>query len=255
MSEDRIGVKEFHIEDIPLSCTWFIVGVPGSGKGKLVENLLYYNRDKYPVGKFFTGSPTDEEKISGIAHPLYITSTYDKEAERQHIQRQRLMIQENGRGYAGNYAVNVLDDITDDPKVFKTQEIKGIFKIGSQHWAQLAIVTSQYAMDVPPDVRRSISYVALFKEENETELKKLYKNFGGVFGTYNNFCRAMKEFTGDYTCLIINRRSQSSKIEDCVSYYRTKLLPKNWSFGCKEYIEWAKKRYNSDRRVGGVPGL
>ena len=32
MSKKEVTIDEFKIEDIPLSCTWIIVGNPGSGK-------------------------------------------------------------------------------------------------------------------------------------------------------------------------------------------------------------------------------
>lgn len=93
-------------------------------------------------------------------------------------------------------------------------------------------------------MRKSVSYVAIFREPEEVERKKLYDNFGGLAGSYDRFCDLMDELTGDFTCIIFKKRSQSNKLEDCVFYYKTQIL-KPWTFGCKEYKEWGKERYNS----------
>lgn len=209
----------------------------------LIENLCYFHKHKYPVARIFMGTESGYQRFSEIFHPLYVTNYYDEGQEKSHILRQRTCVIENGKGYTGNYAINVLDDVSDDPKIYKTKVMKGIFKLGSQHWEQLFLLGSQYAIDMPPDVRKATSYVALFREPEEIERKKLYQNFGGLAGSYNNFCDLMDQLTGDHTCLVFKKRSQSNKIEDCIFYFQTKILG-DWKFGCKEYRQWAENRYN-----------
>jgi len=209
----------------------------------LIENLCYYNKHKYPVARVFIGTEAGYQKFSDIFNPLYVSNYYDEDQERSYILRQRTAVLENNKGYVGNYAINILDDVSDDPKIFKTKIMKGIFKLGSQHWEQLFILGSQYIIDTPPDIRTSTSYVALFREPEECNRKKLFENFGGLAGNYKRFCELMDQLTGDYTCLIFKKRSQSNELQECVYFYKTKVLPP-WTFGCKEYRDWAKSRYN-----------
>ena len=121
--------------------------------------------------------------------------------------------------------------------------MRGLFKLGSQHWAQLAMIGSQYAIDMPPDVRKAVSYVALAREPEEIERKKLYDNFGGMAGSYSRFCDLMDQITGDYTFLIFKKRSQSNELEECVSWFRTKKMG-DWKFGSKEYRAHGDARYD-----------
>lgn len=241
----EVTIHEFCIEDIPLSCTWIIVGAPGSGKTTLIENICYYHKHRYPVARIFMGTDAGYRKFSDIFHPLYVSNYYNEDEEKEHILRQRTCELENGKGHQSNYAINILDDVSDDPKIYKTKLIKGAFKLGSQHWNQIFMVGSQYAIDMPPDIRKATSYVALFREPEEAERKKLYENFGGMAGTYKHFCELMDELTGDFHCLIFKKRSQSNDLEECVFWYKTKVL-KPWRFGCKEYRQWGKDRYNTD---------
>jgi len=98
---------------------------------------------------------------------------------------------------------------------------------------------------MPPDIRKSVSYIALFREPEPLEREKLYKNFGGLAGSYENFCKLMDDLTGDYTCMIFKKRSQSNNMEDCIFWYKTEVLPP-WKFGSKEYRKWGKERYDKN---------
>ncbi len=240
-----ITITEFCLEEIPLSCTWIIVGPPGSGKTTFMENMAYYLKHRYPVARIFIGTEEGYKRMCNIFHPLFVSGYYDEQEEKNHILRQRTCGIENEKGYPGNYAINIIDDASDDPKVYKTKVMRGLFKLGSQHWSQLLMVGSQYAIDMPPDVRKSVSYVAIFREPEEIERKKLYNNFGGLAGSYENFCDLMDQLTGDFTCLIFKKRTQSNNMEENIFYYKTRKL-KNWKFGCKEYREWGNKRYDSE---------
>ena len=54
----------------------------------------------------------------------------------------------------------------------------------------------------------------------------------------------MDQLTNDFTALVINNRSTSNKLEDCVFYYKADLsrIPINWKFGAGSF--W---QYNHDR--------
>jgi hypothetical protein len=211
----------------------------------LMENICYYRKHCYPVARIFIGTEGGYKRFCKIFHPLYVSNYYDEDQEKYHIVRQKTCSIENGDKYVGNYAINIMDDVSDDPGIYKTKVMKGLFKLGSQHWNQLYMVGSQYAIDMPPDIRKATSYVAIFREPEEKERKKLYENFGAISGSYDKFCDLMDQITGDYTCLIFKKRSQSNEIEDCIFYYRTVVLP-DWHFGCKEYIQWGKDRYDTN---------
>jgi hypothetical protein len=240
-----VSIPEFRPEDMPMSCTWIIIGPPASGKTTLMENFAYYRKHLYPSAKLFIGTEDGYRHFSKIFHPLFVSNNWDEKDEERHVLRQRTCEMENGRGYPGNYAVNIIDDVSDDPKIYKTKLMRGLFKLGSQHWAQLLMVGSQYAIDMPPDVRKSVSYVALGREPEPNERKKLYENFGGLAGSYDRFCDLMDQLTGDHTFLIFKKRSQSNELEECVSYFQTKLL-KDWKFGSKEYRKWGEDRYDKN---------
>ena len=68
--------------------------------------------------------------------------------------------------------IEILDDCSDDPKIYRTKIIRGAFKNGRQHWKRQFWVGLQYAIDMGPDIRKSVSYVFIFREPEENERKK-----------------------------------------------------------------------------------
>lgn len=250
---DTIEIKEFRPEDMPLSCTLICIGPPGSGKSSFMENMAYYKKHLYPVARIFNGDEDGYKKLCKVFPPLYVSNYWNEEEEKKHIIRQKKCVMESkvkvtDSTYSSNqrcYGINIIDDATPDTKVFKTPMFKSLFKIGSQHWAQLFMLGTQYAIDLPPEIRMAVSYVAIGREPNELNRKKLYNNFGGICGTYDNFCNLLDQLTGDYTFMVIKMRSHSNSIADNVFWYKTRQLG-SWKFGCKEYREWAEQRYDSN---------
>jgi hypothetical protein len=245
MATEELNIREFEFESVPMSSTWIVIGCPGSGKTTFMENMCYYLKHRYPVGRVFIGTEGGYQKFCDIFGPLYVSNYYDEDQEKSHILRQRTCILENGKNDASSHAINIMDDVSDDPRIYKTKVMKGLFKLGSQHWNQLFMIGSQYAIDMPPDIRKSTSYVVLFRESEMLERKKLYENFGGLAGSFNDFCFLMDEICKDFTCIIFKKRSQSNNKEDCIFWYKTKVL-EPWKFGCNEAREWQKTRYDSN---------
>ena len=89
--------------------------------------------------------------------------------------------------------------------------------------------------------------------------KKIYNNFGGICGSYKIFSQLMDEFTGNFQCLVFKKGGQSNRLEDCVFWAKAhgwrwnkdkgkKLhpYPEGWKFGCNEFKQWNKDRYNKN---------
>ena len=234
MAPKKISIEEFRIEEIPTSCTWIIVGPPDSGKSTFIENLAYYNRLKYPVAKASSATDTAYEKY---VEPLFVSHRYDESEMKSFILRQD--------NFKGSPCINIMDDVIDDRKKVNSPTVKAMFKWGSQHWNALDVFSSQYAIDFPPEIRKSVSYVALFREPEFNEREKLYKNFGGICGTQHEFDEILTQLTGDHTCMIIKKRSQSNNMAENISWFQTKSMKNvKWSLGCEEYHKWAKDRFN-----------
>ncbi len=249
MSELRqVHIQEFRPEDLPLSCSMLILGQPGSGKTSFIENMSYFRKHLYPIARVFIAEEDGYKHMKNVFQPLFVSNYWDLDEARGYVERQRSCKMENdenfGEDYIGNRCICIIDDATDDRKIFREKLLKGMFKLGSRHWNQLLLVGSQYAIDFPPEIRESAGYVAIGKFPNPKSRKKLHELFGGPT-TFDEFNDLMNTFTGNYCFLVIKMNSKSNEIEDTFTFYQTKKLG-DWKFGCKEYKEWNAKRYNQD---------
>lgn len=214
-----------------------------SGKSTFMQNLLYYNRDKFPTAKAFVGNEDGYNEFRKIIPPIYIMNYYDEEEHSRWCVRQGKLIQ--GK-HPSPGSVCICDDVVDSRATLRRPPMNVSFKRGSQHWRELFIVATQEAMDVENSVRNNASFVALGRNNDAEQRKKMYLSFGGVCGNRNRFEDMMDQICEDYTFMIIRKNGvRSNKVEECVFYYKTRQLSK-WKFGCNEYRAWSKERYNSD---------
>lgn len=249
-NEEVYDIREFQFEDMPPSCTWIIIAPPGTGKSAFLNDLAYQTKHRYPAGKFYIGVEDEYEKWKNRVPPLYVSNKYSEEEFAESTKRQKKCAAENGDKHPDNYSIEIFDDIADDPKIFRNKLWGMAFKYGSQHYHRCLVIATQYAMEFPPIMRRATSFVALGREPEDGERKKLFDQFGGILKTRERFDKFMDELTGDHTFLIFVKRIQSNNIEDCVFFYRTRVekdgVPTKWKFGCKELHKSNNERYDKN---------
>lgn len=236
-----VVIREFPINEIPASCTWVIIGAPQSGKSTFIEDLCYWNKHKYPCARVWSETDDTQKNYQKFIKKLFITNEYVNTEHEHCIVRQKKCITEKCKKPSCIY---IIDDCNTDKKIFSSKLMKGQFKNGSRWWDCLFIIGSHYVFDMGPDLRKSVSYVALFREPSHDERKKLWQNFA-IGCNFKEFCQLMDQITGDYTCLIFQKRSQSNKMEDCIFYYKAREHGE-WELGSKQYKKWHKKRYNKN---------
>lgn len=241
----NVDIKEFDFSTMSKSCAWIIVGEPGSGKSTLIENMVYYTRHKYPVGRVFHGSD-DKRFYRDTFGDLFCNAVYDEDDVKRYIKRAQICNEDN---VPMSQSILVIDDCADDIKIFKTKTISQLFRIGPQHYNSLTVFGVQHSMDFPPAIRNSASYVALFYVQNIDERKKIYRNFGGIFKTFDMFCQFMDGITSEkYTCLIIRKLHGTVNVQDNVFYYKTNNKLPRIQLGCDEFKRWNKERYDNEYR-------
>lgn len=263
--ENEVHISEFDIRSFPTSCTVFMVGPPASGKSTLMQNIIYYNRDKYPCGRVWTGNSKGYVEWCQIFHPFYCSMKFDDESLGKISKRAAICememdaLKDRDRSKYEKYRsaknmLYVIDDFmnakTDkDTNLMSSKVFQDMFTTGSQHYDAMGLFGAQViSRQVPDTIRNSMSYAVIFNEQSVNMREKLFGIFGGPCGTKENFLSLMQKITGNFRCMIIKKRSSSAKLEDCVFYYDVSPVTKHWKFGCDEHINWAKDRYDSDYR-------
>lgn len=246
----HLNLKQFNFQkDLPPSASIVLVGAPGTGKSNLIEYIVWCTRDKYPVHKIYDGSDDVDHRWRLFVHELYQNNEYVAKEDEEYVKRQKKCI--NDPGCTNSNAICIINDCSEDSNIFKSKLVKAKFKNGSRRWNHLDIYGMQYIKDLPPDVRKSISYAIIFREKTVEEREKIYKTLGGECGSKTDFFQIWDQLSGDFEFMVINKRTQSNNLEDIIFFGKVpnmsdpKVIDQNdLRVGCAEAWEYAEKRFD-----------
>jgi len=225
----------------PATCVF--IGKRGTGKSTLVSDILYHCR-KIPMGVAISATEDGNAYYSSYIPDIFIHSEYKSEVIQQIITRQKKAIAINpGKKDSTKDAFVLLDDCMYDKKMIKDPNIRGIFMNG-RHWRVTFMLTMQYCMDLPPDLRTNIDFVFVLRENIIQNQEKIYKNFFGIFPHIDTFKEVMNSCTEGFDCLVLDNTSRSNKISDCVFWYRAKP-DRKFKIGSKALWDYHKENFNS----------
>lgn len=171
-----------------------IIGGRGRGKSQTAKAIMRVLR-KIPSGCVFSGTETSNPFYEGIVPSLFTFTTFEKKIIQNIIAWQR----KGGK----NDVFVLLDDLMYDPAFLRQPLMRGIF-LNGRHYHITLVITTQYAIDVPPALRGNVDYIFLLRENNIQTIGKLHKNFGGLFPNVNVFQQALKVCTRDFGSLVLD---------------------------------------------------
>ena len=137
----------------------------------------------------------------------------------------------------------ILDDCLYDNSWIKDPNIRSLFMNG-RHYKMLFIITMQYALGIPPNLRTNIDYVFILRENYVSNRRKLYEHYAGMFPTFEIFCQVMDQCTEDFNCLVINNNAKSNKLEDQVYWYKASPHS-DFRIGASEFWKHHSNNFNS----------
>lgn len=215
--------------------------VRNTGKSTLIASLLYAKKHIFPVAIAFSGSEDSNGFYRKLLPSTFVYNDYDEEAIKNFVRRQKIAKQH----LENPWAVILIDDCTDDPRVFNTPLQQGMYKRG-RHWKMWYILSLQYSMDVKPVIRTNVDNVFILREPILKNRKSLWENYASIIPDFTLFCQILDQITDDYTALYIHNQTRSNDWRDCVFWYKAPLTPEGWKFGSPEYHDFHNQRYNQD---------
>jgi AAA15 family ATPase/GTPase len=218
-----------------------VVGKPGSGKSTLIKALLYAKKHIFPVGIVMSGTEDTNHNFAEIMPSTFVFNDYDEEKIKDLIKRQKIAIEH----LPNPWAFCVVDDCTDDTRIFNKPVQNAIFKKG-RNWQLYYILSLQYAMDIKCNIRTNVDGVFILREPLESNREKLWRNYASIIPTYALFCDLMDRLTEDFHALYIHNATRSNVWQECVFYWKAPLVPKGWKVGCPEYWDFHTQRYNQE---------
>jgi len=226
-----------------------LIGRRDTGKSFLVRDLLYYHQD-IPIGTVISGTEAGNGFFASHVPKLFIHDEYNTAIIENILKRQKTVMKQikkemeaYKRTSIDPRAFVILDDCLYDNKWTKDKMMRLLFMNG-RHWKVMLIITMQYPLGIPPNLRTNIDYVFILREPYIANRKRIWENYAGMFPTFESFCQVMDQCTENFECLVINNNSKSNKLQDQIFWYKA-ANHGNFRLGSKEFWELSKD-INSD---------
>jgi hypothetical protein len=226
-----------------------LIGRRDTGKSFLVKDLLYYHQD-IPIGTVISGTEAGNGFFAEHIPKLFIHDEYQTAIIENILKRQRTVlkqIKKEMEAYKKTTidprAFVILDDCLYDSKWTKDKMMRLLFMNG-RHWKIMLVITMQYPLGIPPNLRTNIDYVFILREPYIANRKRIWENYAGMFPTFESFCQVMDQCTENFECLVINNNSKSNKLNDQIFWYKAQNHS-GFKLGSKEFWEISKD-LNSD---------
>ena len=226
-----------------------LIGRRDTGKSFLVRDLLYYHQD-IPIGTVISGTEAGNGFFAEHVPKLFIHDEYSSAIIENILKRQKTVLKQIKKEMEAYKRTNIdprafviLDDCLYDNKWTKDKLMRLLFMNG-RHWKIMLIITMQYPLGIPPNLRTNIDYVFILREPYIANRKRIWENYAGMFPTFESFCQVMDQCTENFECLVINNNAKSNKLQDQIFWYKAQNHS-NFRLGSKEFWELSKD-INSD---------
>ena len=233
----NVQLKKFNPKTIADNRVCVFIGKRNTGKTVLLTDLLYHKRN-IPVGVVMSGTEDGNSYYQQYVPDLFVYSEYKSDVTEKIIQRQKSLAKANTDTKQSGVFM-LIDDCMYDKKMIREKNMRAIFMNG-RHWNIMFMLSMQYCMDLPPDLRSNIDYIFVLRENIIQNQEKIYKNFFGIFPHFSIFQDVMNCCTEGYDCLVLDNTSKSNKIQDCVFWYRAKP-DRKFKIGSKELWDYSNK--------------
>ena len=248
----EIELKKFDINDIKDDKVVVLIGKRETGKSFLCKDILY-NHSSIPVGQVISGTEAANEFYSKMVPKLFIHEEYQPPIIQNILKRQRMMLDK----WKENQTIDpraflVLDDCLYDNSWTKDKNVRSLFMNG-RHFKILFIITMQYALGIPPNLRTNIDYIFILRENYVSNRKRLYEHYAGMFPNFEMFCQVMDQCTENYECLVVHNNAKSNKLQDQVFWYKAEPHDEV-KLGSRQFWEFGERERDNSNQVGGHEG-
>ena len=227
-----------------------LIGRRDTGKSFLVRDLLYYHQN-IPIGTVISGTEAGNGFYSAHVPKLFIHDEYNTAIIENILKRQKAVlkqikkeVQAYGRSNIDGRAFVILDDCLYDNGWAREKLMRLLFMNG-RHWKIMLIITMQYPLGIPPNLRTNIDYVFILREPYLTNRKRIWENYASMFPTLEAFCSVMDQTTENYECLVINNNAKSNQLNDQIFWYKAEKHP-DFRLGSKEFWDLSKNMGSDD---------
>ena len=246
----NLQLKKFNPDTMRDNSIVVFIAKRMSGKSTCVKDVMYHKRKALPVGVVMSGTEEGNSYYQSFITDLLVYNEYRSDVIEKIVARQKALIKQ---GMKSNVFI-ILDDCMYDKKFLREKIMRQIFYNG-RHWNIFFMLTMQYCMDLSPDLRSNIDYIFVFRENILQNREKIYKNFFGIFPTFEMFNQVMNACTENYECIVLDNTIKSNKVEDVVFWYKARMFDTPFRVGHSKFWNAHKRLYDPNHDAKDIIDL
>lgn len=251
----KLELKKFDITKLRDDSVVIFLGARNTGKSTALFCALKYHTT-IPVGVVISGTESANHSFERVVPKMLIYDEFSADIIKNFMDRQRKVVDQAndekkkyGRTDIDPRAFLILDDCLYDSKQWVNDtNIRYIFMNG-RHYKVFLLITMQYPLGIPPSLRANVDYVFIMRNNMVKDREKIYQQYAGMFPNFQVFNTIMDQCTENYECLVIDKKSQSNKLEDQVFWWKADL-DVNYRM-CSSEI-WRIQEMEDERRALGM---
>jgi hypothetical protein len=221
----KLELAKFDVRNIKDDSVVLFIGKRNTGKSFLLRDVLF-NHKTLPIGMVISPTESANHFFENFIPTMLIHEEYSPSTVERFVNRQKKITEQQGiekKKYGHSdldpRAFLILDDCLYDKTWPNDKNIRYLFMNG-RHVKVFLMITMQYPLGVPPQLRANVDYVFILRENQIKQQERIYQQYAGMFHNFEAFSTVMNACTENYDCLVIDNKVQSNKLEDQVYWYK-----------------------------------
>lgn len=213
----NLKVSSFNPENIKQNFIMVVIGKRRSGKTVLLRDLMFRHRHRFDQVVALSNTEASKE-----AFMEYVPKCFIYPVNIQHVidtVNMARTLREEGRP---REILLIMDDCMGQEKIFRHPIFQDIAYNG-RNFNFTLVISLQYCMDLPTNLRSQIDYCFAFQETNRANKRRLYEYFFGVFDNLPAFEKTLNQCTVNFEALVLDTTQNTGNLSDQVYYYKARM--------------------------------
>jgi hypothetical protein len=259
----EVHFKRFHPEAIRDYSSILFAGGKRTGKSSVMREFMWYLKDRVYDAHIWSGT-VDEEHLWEWYTPKqmvhYCLEEFDDDALKA-----ALSTQHERKTLARKFGAKcppslcVFEDLEFlKPSIWVKQATRGVIFNG-RWYKEFFFVAYQYVMEIKMEMRGSFDYAVFTMDCSTAVRERIWKQFGGVFKSFEEFEAVFKMLTTAFSVMVIDLRARSYDIRDCIFWYRANPNLGSFKMGHPDVWNSARIRQHAQQQkqepAQMIPGM
>ena len=252
IDDQKKGVKNFRLDDMPENPTMVIIAKRRSGKSWICRDILRHFKN-IPCGVIIAKSEYKQDKpfYAEFFPDSYIHYEYKSKILEKLFYRQEKMIKKYKDKLQDGILIDprsflLMDDCLSDKGVWAKDPLIAELMFNGRHYKILFILTMQAPLGIKPELRSNFDYFILLATDIQSDLKKLYEHYAGIFKTLRSFINVFRQLTKEHGAMVIANCDADAEFSDKLFWYRALDKKLDKKIGCGQFVEYHNKNFDPE---------